>query len=268
MDVIATENLLVKRGVKNILNNINLNIKSKEHTILFGLNGCGKTSLLATLSGYMGYTSGEIRLNDELLTEHNVLSLRRQIGFVSNSYFDRCFKRENALNIVLSGLYGQLAERYDITSDDVLRAKHLLKSLGIKEKIAYPYDLLSRGQQQRVLIARALMVTPKILLLDEPCSGLDVLSRQYFLNTIKQIAAESEATIICATHYGEEILPLFNKAILLKKGEIFASGEIKQVLSGDVLSSFFQTPTICHRVNERMYIEIVGEYKMPSKIWR
>ena len=268
MAAITTENLLVKRGVKNILNNININIKSREHTILFGLNGCGKTSLLATISGYMGYTSGEIRINGELLSEQNVLKLRQQIGFVSNSYFDRCFKRENALNIVLSGLYGQLAERYDITSANVLRAKHLLKSLGIKEKIAYPYDLLSRGQQQRVLIARALMVSPKILLLDEPCSGLDVLSRQYFLNTIKQIADESDATIICATHYGEEILPFFSKAILLKKGEIFADGDIQQILSNDVLSEFFQSPTICHRVKERMYIEIVGDYKMPTQVWR
>lgn len=264
---ITTNNLTVKRGVKTILNNICLNIEQGDHTILFGLNGSGKTSLLATISAYMGATSGEIFLFERQLTEENALELRQQIGFVSNSYFDRCYKRENAINIVLSGLFGQLAERSHITSADVLRAKHLLKDLGLKEKIAYPYDLLSRGQQQRVLIARALMIPPKILLLDEPCSGLDVLSRQYFLNTIKVISNESDATIVCATHYGEEILPFFKKAILLDKGKVFLFDNMDAVFTAKNLSSFFKAPTDCYWKNGRMYIEITQNFSIPKEDW-
>ena len=100
-----------------------------EHTLLFGVNDCGKTSLLAMLSGYMAYTAGKIIINDQLLSEDNVLTVRKRIGFVSNSYFDRCYSRENVIDIVLSGLFGELGARYNVESADILRAKHLLKTL-------------------------------------------------------------------------------------------------------------------------------------------
>lgn len=264
---IIAENLIVKRGIKVILNEINIRIKSKEHTILFGLNGSGKTSLLASISGYMGITSGNVFLLGQKITNENCLELRKQIGFVSNSYFDRCFKKENVINIVLSGLHGELAERWDVTSKDVRRAKHLLKSFGILEKSAYPYDLLSRGQQQRVLIARALMVPPKILLLDEPCTGLDVLSRQYFLNSIKNIANESDATIVCATHYNEEILPFFTKAILLKKGTIIMQDTLDKVFTSENISNFFEVETNCQFKDEMIRMEINQKLSLPQELW-
>lgn len=267
MHAILTEKLLVKRGIKVILDEVNINIKPKEHTILFGLNGSGKTSLLASISGYMGATSGNIFLLGKKLTNENCLELRKQIGFVSNSYFDKCFKKENVINIVLSGLNGELAERWNVTSKDVRRAKHLLKAFNILEKSAYPYDLLSRGQQQRVLIARALMVPPKILLLDEPCTGLDVLSRQFFLNSIKNIANESDATIICATHYNEEILPLFSKAILLKSGKVIMQDTLENVFTSENMSKFFEVETNCQFKDCMIRMEINQKLSLPQKIW-
>ncbi len=267
MNIVETNSLKTKLGVKMVLNDINLTIASKEHTILFGLNGSGKTSLLATICGYMGYTSGKINLLGELVTDTNVLELRKQVGFVSNSYFDRCFKRENALNIVLSGVYGQLAERYDISSKDVKKAKALLKGFDLKEKMAYPYDLLSRGQQQKVLIARALMVEPKLLLLDEPCSGLDVLSRQYLLNTITQIAQESDATVICATHYEEEILPFYKRAILIKRGTIYADDAIETIFTPEQLSGFFEKKVNCNWKNGRVRLSIHDDYRISKQVW-
>lgn len=268
MSVLETKKLCIKRGVKNILKDIDWKIEDKEHTVLFGLNGCGKTTLLAAVSGYMGYTAGEVKLWGSNLCEDNALSLRRQIGFVSNSYFERCYKRENILSIVLSGCYGQLAERYDVTKENVLRAKHLLCSFGLRKKMDYPYDLLSRGQQQRVLIARALMVEPKLLLLDEPCSGLDMMAREFFLNTIEQIGQESRATIVCVTHYEEEILPLFSQVVLLKEGMIHSQGEKKKVLTSENLSDFFGEQTRVYWNEERVQIRMLKTYQADRSIWQ
>ena len=239
-----------------------------EHALLFGVNGCGKTSFLAMLSGYMAYTAGKIIINDQLLSEDNVLTLRKRIGFVSNSYFDRCYSRENVIDIVLSGLFGELGARYNVESADILRAKQLLKSLGLREKIAYPYDTLSRGQQQRVLIARALINQPELLLLDEPCSGLDVLSRQYFLNTIKQIAADEQTTIICATHYGEEILTFYQNVILLKNSHIFAQGKIADIFTDDIMSDFWGVETKCSHYAGQLWFEMANDYCMPQELWQ
>lgn len=268
MNAVTTRQLTTKRGVRLILNNINLNIQKGQHTILFGLNGCGKTTLLATIGGYMGYSSGEISLFGKPLTFENSIAMRKDIGFVSNSYFNRVFQHENALSIVISAVFGEFGERWEITPAHIHRAKALLSRLGLREKSEYPYDMLSYGQQQRVLIARALMVPPKLLLLDEPCSGLDVLSRQYLLNTIRSIAEESDATIICATHYGEEILGLYKKAVFIKNGKVFADGPIGDVFNTATLSAFFNMSTACSWQDGHINFEIAEQYSIPSSIWR
>lgn len=268
MNAVETVGLFTKRGVKTILNDINLTVRPGEHTVLFGLNGCGKTTLLATICGYMGFSSGTVQVFNEILNEENTISVRKKIGFVSNSYFNRLYSRENALNIVLGAVFGELSERVELRKEHVLRAKHLLKCLGLKNKLAYPYDMLSYGQQQRVLIARGLMVSPKILVLDEPCSGLDVLMRQYVLNTLASIAMESGTTIICATHYLEEILPFYKKGILMKSGKIFADGSIEEVFSGEILSDFFETKTESSWTQDGIKLSVLDNYHIPEAIWK
>ncbi len=267
MSIIEVKNLSCQRGAKNILKDINWRVNEQEHTLILGLNGSGKTTLLAAVSGYVGYTSGEVKLWNTLLTEENVLEQRRQVSFVSKSYFDRCYRKENTLNIVLSGLYGQLSERFGLTSADVVRAKRLLRGFGLRRKMDYPYDLLSQGQQQSVLICRALMVKPKLLLLDEPYSGLDLIARQFFLNMVEQIGEESKATIICVTHYMEEILPLFSHVVLLKKGMIYSQGRAKDVLTNNNLSGFFGENTTVYWQDGRFRLKIAAKHTA-ERIWQ
>lgn len=266
MPILQSKNLTTKFGVKTILNNITLSIEQGEHTILFGLNGCGKTTLLATLCGYMGYSSGNISIFNTDLSDENVISLRKSIGFVSNSYFNRLYSTENVIDIVLGAPFGELVGRWDTTTEQVLRAKTLLKCFGLRAKACYPYDLLSYGQQQRVLLARALMVPPKLLILDEPCSGLDVLTRKFLLNTISNIAKEEGTTIICATHYAEEILPCFTNGILMKNGKIFKEGPIEKVFTSETLSTFFSRKTTCQHVNNIFQFTIDDKYCIDNSI--
>lgn len=216
MSIVNIKNLSLKRGSKYYLKDINWEIQKGERWIVFGPNGCGKTTLLSAISGYRKFTEGNVFLFDEPLIDDNAVELRRKIGFISDSYFDQCFKCENALNIVLSGLYGQLSEREDVTDQEVIKAKKLLIEFGLKTKYDYPYDLLSKGQRQKVLLARALMAPIDLMILDEPCTGLDVYSREFYKNTLTNIASNTDSTMIYVTHHFDEIMPFFNKALLIK----------------------------------------------------
>ena len=267
MGVVDVEHLTTKRGVKLILNDVSFSIDEGEHTTLFGLNGSGKTTLLATLCGYMGYSSGSIRVLGRPVTPETAQEVRRGISFVSNSYFNRLYHKETSFNIVLGGAFGELSERWGVTREHILRAKHLLNCFGMKEKGMYPYDMLSYGQQQRVLIARGLMVPPKLLVLDEPTSGLDVLTREYLMNTVRSIADENGTTILCATHYSEEIMPMYKRGILMRAGRIFADGKLEDVFTSSVLSEFFEEGTTASFKDGVLQFGIAKQYGIPRSLW-
>lgn len=256
-----------KQGAKHLLRDINWNISKGERWVLFGLNGCGKTTLLSIMAGYRHYSAGTIKHFGETLTKDNAVRLRKEISFVSTSFFDNLYNRENVLNIVLSGLTGNLDVRHTITDKDVRKAKQLLTALGLREKYCYPYDLLSKGQRQKVLIARALINPPKLLILDEPCTGLDVFAREYFLNTISQIATQTDVSIIYVTHHVDEIIPIFSKAALMKKGTLHSQGNLKEIFSSQNMSDFFETPTEVMWNNQQVNFRVNQKLCMSKEIW-
>ena len=176
------------------------------------MNGSGKTTLLSIIAGFRGYTSGSVNVFGSPYTEENILEKRKRVGWISSSFFDTYYQREAVLNIVLSGISGKLGmNRWAVTNDDIKRAKSLLIELGLKDKMHRTFDLLSKGERQNVLIARALISDPELLILDEPGTGLDVFAREYMLATVRALAANKERTIIYVTHYTEEILDIFDK---------------------------------------------------------
>ncbi|MBO5140256.1 MAG: ATP-binding cassette domain-containing protein [Peptococcaceae bacterium] len=267
MNIIETKELSHKQGSKYLLQDINWQVKEKEHWVVFGINGCGKTTLLSTICGYRSHNKGECFLFGEKLTKENAVALRRQVGFVSASYMDRCFQNESGLDIILSAKFGGFGRQYHVADADIRRARNLLKAFGIAAKGDYPYCMLSQGQKQRVLLARALMVPPKLLILDEPLNGLDVYARDFFLNTLQEIEATTDVTIIYVTHHAEEILPFFTKAMLLQNGKIFAQGDLNDVFSNESLSRYFGHPTNAEWQGNRFYIGIGAELRMQRAIW-
>ena len=268
MDVIETIGLSHKQGSRYLLQDINWKVKSKEHWVVFGSNGCGKTTLLSAVCGYRGFNKGSVKLFGQELNYNNAVELRKNVGFVSASYFDRCFKNESGFDIVLSAKFGGFGRKHDVSDEDVTKARRLLQAFGIAAKGDYPYYMLSQGQKQRVLLARALMVAPKLLILDEPLNGLDVYARDFFINTLREIENTTEVTIVYVTHHAEEILPFFKKAILLQKGQVYAQGDINEVFSHESLSRYFGHRTNSGWAGERFYISIGEELRMDSRIWR
>ena len=242
--VLQLEEVSVRRDGKWILQNINWKIRSGEHWVLFGLNGAGKTAILNLLNAYYFPTKGEVTvLGKEFGKTYLGEKLRKQIGFVSSSLQEKFHSGDNAFEVVLSGAFASIG-LYETPTDEMRKkAISLLEDLGCIEYPNRNYETLSQGEKQRVLIARALMANPSLLILDEPTNGLDFIAREQLLDSIDRIARNQNApTIIYVTHHVEEILPIFDKTLLLKEGQVFASGDTKEMLSSEQLTQFLGIP--------------------------
>ncbi len=240
--IIQIKNLSCKMGQSYLLRDINWEINAGENWVVYGLNGSGKTTLLSIIAGYKNYSSGELKIFGEEYTKENVLKLRQRIGWVSGSFYDKHYTKESVLDIILSGKFGTLSLNYGLTLADVKRAQSIARELGILDLLAHSFDMLSKGQRQNVMIARALMNNPQILILDEPCSGLDVYNREHLFDSIRKLSGTPEMTIVYVTHYTEEIIEIFDNALLLSAGKVFAKGKTADIFTEDLLSQFFGYP--------------------------
>lgn len=254
--VIELNNVSCKAGYQYLLRDITWQVKPGEHWVVFGMNGSGKTTLLSMIAGFKHFTSGTIRLFGEEFSNDNILAVRKRVGWVSSSFFDRYYAKESALNIVLSGKYGTLGLGEDIILEDVLLAKKLLIELKLGDKIDRTFDMLSKGERQNVLIARALFSDPDILILDEPCSGLDVYNRSYLFSTIEALSQKKDLTIIYVTHYVEEIIPLFDQALLLKNGHTFAQGRTEELFTDAKMQVLLGYPAQVEKINGTYYLQM------------
>ncbi|NGQ97352.1 ABC transporter ATP-binding protein [Brevibacillus sp. SYP-B805] len=247
-----------RRGERLILRDIHWRIEPGQHWCLFGLNGSGKTTLLNIINGYIWPTQGEVTVLGKRFGQVDVRELRKWIGLVSLSLQQKFYGYEPVEEIVMSGKFASIG-LYDVPSDeDRQRADDLLVRMGCAALRGRSYQTLSQGEQQRVLIARALMASPKLLILDEPCSGLDVLAREQLLQMIGQLADEPDApTLLYVTHHLEEILPCFSHTLLLKEGSVYRAGATTEILTSDCLSGFLGVPVDVREWNGRYFSMIL-----------
>lgn len=241
MKLLELENISVRFGQKYVVKDISWDILSGENWAFLGLNGSGKTTLLSVLAGYMGPTSGSIRLCGIDMTNENRQKLRQEIGFVSSSFFNRIFSKEQVLDIILTGKTESLyIKPEEITMTDIQKARALMNVYQLSDYLRYSYDMLSKGQQQCVLLARAQMKKNRLLILDEPCEGLDILKKDLFLQQIHKLASEGTG-IVYVTHHTEELNNLFQKAIFMRDGRMHSAGDFSIMFSDENLTDFFQS---------------------------
>lgn len=239
--IIEIEGLSFKVGKRYLLDHIDWNIKKGENWVVFGLNGSGKTTLLSIIAGFGNPTIGKLKVFGQNYTADTILSVRKRIGFMSSSFFDKYYSKELALDIVLSGVNGFLGLSNKIQNSDIIKAKKLLTLLGMEHKSQQPFYELSKGERQKILIARALVSNPEILILDEPGTGLDVYAREQMLKIVRHLSGKG-ITIIYVTHYTEEILDLFDHCLLLKNGRIYRQGMTQELFTEENLSDFLECP--------------------------
>lgn len=251
--ILNLQDVSLRREETWILKHINWQIKKGEHWVLYGLNGAGKTALLNMLCAYYFPTSGQVEVVGKVFGK-SILGdqLRRKIGIVSAGFQSKLNPLDSAFEIVLSGAYASIGLYEKPTPEIREKAIHLLHQLGAIEYADRDYKTLSQGEKQRILIGRALMGEPELLILDEPATGFDFIAREALLKTVCDITKmDNGPTIIYVTHHVEEILQVFDKTLLLKKGKVFAKGKTSEMLTSENLSAFFEVPVECIWKNER-----------------
>jgi len=238
----SVQNLSVHRNGTHILDRIDWTVKSGEHWTILGANGSGKTSLLTALTGYLTPTEGEITLLGEEYGASDWRELRKHVGIVSASISHLVHDEDIAVEIVAGGKEAMIGYWGKISRADLARARRLLGSLRIGYLAGRFWSVLSQGERQRVLIARALMANPTILILDEPCSGLDPVAREKFLADLSRLAKKRGPALVLVTHHVEEILPCFTHLLALRHGRITYSGPKAAGLNSKTLSHIFHAP--------------------------
>lgn len=241
--ILEISGLTVRRGKTAILRGVDWRVERGEHWAVLGPNGCGKTSLLKSLTGYLSPTSGTIDVLGKRYGETDWRELRLKIGIVTSALQASIPAAEPAIETVVSGRYAQLDLWMRPTRADLAAARRLLRFAGCAYLADREWLYLSQGERQRVLIARALMARPRLLILDEPCAGLDPVARDEFLRFIDRLARQRTGpALVLVTHHIEEITPAFTHALMLRAGTVFASGKKPAVVTSRALSGAFGAP--------------------------
>jgi len=255
--IIEMKNVYFRRQGKNILQNLSWEVKEGEHWAIIGLNGSGKTTLLNLVNGYLWPTSGEISVFGQQFGKVVIQELRKKIGWVSSSLQLQLPGEATAEEIIMGGKNATIGFYEEIKADEREEVMQLLKLFHCEELLGRTYVTLSQGERQKVLIARALIAKPELLIFDEPCTGLDLLSREQVLAMIQQIAQQEHGpTLIYVTHHIEEILPCFTHTLLLREGKVFKAGKTDQLLTPDQLSAFFQTSITVQQIKQRQWVAL------------
>lgn len=225
-----------------ILDGIDWTVRSGEHWALLGANGAGKTTILRLVGALMFPTTGTVEVLGHRLGTVDVRELRAVIGLVSGA--QKVPQDATAHTVVLTGATGTvqpLWRKYD--ADTCERAHELLAELDCKELADRPYGVCSGGQRARILIARALMADPSLLLLDEPFNALDLPSREDLIDALHRLAlGRPELATVTVTHHLEELSPAIGHALLLRDGRVQARGPVAEVLTGDGMTACFGRP--------------------------
>lgn len=259
--ILRLEDVSWRRREQTILSNITWTVQPGEHWAIIGVNGSGKTSLLHLVTGYEWPSSGRIEVLGEVFGRCDLRELRKSIGWVSVALADRFAAHHGSdpvLDVVVSGRHASIGLYEDPTPEDLARATHLIEQFGLSHRRTHAFGLLSQGERQRALLARAFLAQPPLLILDEPCTGLDLPARERFLDALADAtAAEDAPTLLYVTHHPEEVLPLFTHALLLRDGRVLAAGPKHEVITDERLSDALGIRVAVTWYNDRPWVRVV-----------
>ena len=230
-----------QQGVE-ILADCSWRLERGRHWAILGPNGSGKTTLLRIACGYLWPTAGVVRrLGEELI---DLRQLRRTIGWVAADLAPQMRPSEHGSDTVVSGKFAQVGLRrlgdQQPTAGDFDAARRLLAQMNCSHLAEKRFGILSQGERQQIFVARARMVDPLLIVLDEPCAGMDPGVRERFLHWLQEQAeASSECAIALVTHHVEEIMPAFESTLIMRGGRVLEVGSTDEVLTPAILESVF-----------------------------
>ncbi len=243
---------VVRDGVA-ILDGVDWDIGRGERWAVLGPNGSGKTTLLRVAGMRLLPTRGTVEVLGETYGRSDARAVRRRVSFVSQNILRGLRPDISAHDVVLTGRHAALEiwwHHYD--EDDHRRAEQLLADAGMGETAERPFGVLSEGERQKVLLARALMAEPELLLLDEPAAGLDLGARERLVLYLGALAADPVTPpLVLVTHHVEELPAGITHAALLRHGRLVAAGPAVDVLTTDAVSACFGIPITMQRADGR-----------------
>jgi iron complex transport system ATP-binding protein len=235
------EGVDVVRGATPVLLGVDWVVGSADRWAVLGPNGSGKTTLLQLASGYLHPTRGSVEVLGHRLGRVDVRRLRQRIGVVSAAVAKMLVPNVTARDVVMSARHAALEPWWHTYGpEDSALAQQLLDEAGFAGVADRPFGVLSEGERQQVLLARTLMSSPDLLLLDEPAAGLDVGGRERLVARLSQLAADPAAPpLVLVTHHVEEIPSRFSHVLLLRQGRVVAAGPLGETLTSHNLSACF-----------------------------
>jgi iron complex transport system ATP-binding protein len=240
------------RAGRAILDRVNLTVREGEHWALLGPNGAGKSTILGFCGAMTHPTSGSVSVLGARLGRVELQELRRSIGHVNPRHPLR--SPLTIREVVLTGLTGSIEApmRWLPNRAELQRADELIDSLGLAGKAESRWPTLSQGERGRALIARSLIAEPRLLLLDEPSTGLDVAAREQLLETIDSLeATHPQVASILVTHHLEELPSSTTHALLIAHGRVMASGSALEVVTSENVTAAFEHPIDVEYRDER-----------------
>ncbi|WP_094226847.1 ABC transporter ATP-binding protein [Methanolobus psychrotolerans] len=243
--LVEMENIVVRKNGRLILDSISFNIKKGENIAIIGPNGSGKSSIIKTIIGdYRPIANTEGMVFRIMEKDRWMISdLKKLLGIVSGDLQLEYMRDISVVEVVLSGFFSSIGiyPNLKIKPQMLKRTMEIIDFLEIRHLADKNISEISTGEARRVLIGRALVHDPMILVLDEPTNSLDLKSKHKFRETVSKIAASGKS-IILVTHDLEDIVPEIHRAVLLKDGRIFADGDIEDILTAEKLTELFGIP--------------------------
>jgi iron complex transport system ATP-binding protein len=251
--------LVFRRG-RDILKGVDWTVRPGEHWCVLGANGCGKTTLINLVTGYDAATAGEIQLGASRFGRADWREVRKRVGLVTNTLSTFLEPGEPVLDAVVSGRDAMLNLVGEVPAGWRAEAAALLEQAGCGHLSEAFWGTLSQGEKQKILICRALMTRFEILILDEPCAGLDPVARERFLRWLGSLMRRpGSPALVLVTHHVEEILPEFSHVLLMRDGRALVSGPKNEVLTSSRLSEVYGAPVTLQAEGDRFRLALKEE---------
>lgn len=256
--VLGLEDIAFRRDDVEVLRGVTWRVRAGEHWAVLGPNGSGKTTLMMIATGYLPSSGGRTYLVDGYVSEIVLPEAREKVGFVSATLSEvmvRNFGATTGLRVVLSGRYGSLGLYRRPTEEDLAEAHRVMERFDIAPLAHARFGTMSTGQRQICLIARSQMARSALVILDEPCAGLDLARREHLLAALDEgCRLRPDVPHVLVTHHPQETVPAITHVLLLREDRAVAQGKKDDVLTEAHLEATFGLPLRIIRESGRVWV--------------
>lgn len=236
------------------MDDVSLEVKEGENWVILGRNGSGKTTILEMMTGYLFPSKGTVEVLGYKYGQCDIREVRKEIGYIGPSLMEKMSLNDPVWEVVATGAYAYLRFYETILRSKRESNQHAGRYESRQYGISSFWDLVT-GERKKAMLARCLMADPKLLIMDEPCAGLDLYEREKMLAEIDKLR-QRNVSVVYVTHHVEEIVPLFTHVALIREGKLAGSGPKEEVLTKEMILATYDIPVDVEWDSGRPWIKI------------